>query len=53
MDTLVKIRYERPNGDLHSAVIYERQVQDIKKYSNIKILSAEIVKSEERDYLLK
>ena len=53
MDRLVKIQYERPNGELHSAVIYESQVQDIKRYSNINILSVEIAESEKRDYLLK
>ena len=53
MDRLVKIQYERPNGALHSAVIYESQVQDIKRYSNINILSVEIAESEKRDYLLK
>lgn len=52
---LVRIYYDRPDGNSYSAVVKESQIQDIKRNSDINITGFEKFEGNEaeRDYILR
>lgn len=52
---LLRIYYNRPNGNSYSAVIKESQIEDIINYSDIYITKIQRINgaSIQRDYILK